>query len=320
VFDAGRMISVIIPARNAARTISSTLRSLVADRALIGEILLIDDGSQDGTAAIACAAARRFALPLIVTSVRCGGAGAARNAGLVLVRGEHIFHLDADDEVIAGGLSLLHEALRRSPAAGLAIGASIRRAEGRVDKTKLPYGYTPDRSENARKYLANEMWPIAMGSALIVAEQAAGLRFPETIGLDEDTCYWAALLTRVSVVMIDAPVLLYNLDEARMAERFTRAPRKLLLGISLELDRLKAFGIGRDILQWRKAWLASRIARQLIQQRQYGQAAGMLRAMKAHPGFRLTWKTFRYGARIRAGRLARTLGLLGSPTSASGSE
>ena len=43
------MISVIIPARNAAGTIGATMASLVGDRARILEILLIDDGSDDDT-------------------------------------------------------------------------------------------------------------------------------------------------------------------------------------------------------------------------------------------------------------------------------
>ena len=52
------MISVVIPARNAAATIGVTLSSLAADRTLIGEILLIDDSSDDDTVARAVEAAR----------------------------------------------------------------------------------------------------------------------------------------------------------------------------------------------------------------------------------------------------------------------
>ena len=66
------MISVIIPARNAAATIGATLSSLAADKALIGEILLIDDGSDDDTVSKAEEAAHNHALPLKVTSVQFG--------------------------------------------------------------------------------------------------------------------------------------------------------------------------------------------------------------------------------------------------------
>src|ERR1700754_664732 len=123
----GPTITVVIPARNAAATIDATLRSLISDRDLIGEILLVDDGSDDRTAAVAAESARRYGLPLEIVSVRLGSAGAARNVGIARARGKSIFFLDADDELIEAGLSLLHGALLRNPGAGLSIGASIRR-------------------------------------------------------------------------------------------------------------------------------------------------------------------------------------------------
>ena len=155
-------------------------------------------------------------------------------------------------------MTLLREALRSNPEAGLAVGSSIHRAS-RADKLKIPRSYSDDRIENARKYLSNELRSITIGSALIVADEAAAIRFPETIGLDEDTCYWAAVLTWVSVTAIEQPVFLYNLDETRMAQRFISNPRKVFLDIALELDRLTAFGIDKHALQKRKAFIALRM-------------------------------------------------------------
>ena len=106
------------------------------------------------------------------------------------------------------------------------------------------------------------------------------MRFPESIGLDEDTLYWAAVLTRVSVATIRAPVLHYNLDEARMVQRFVSNPRKVFLDIALELNRLAAFGIEKGTLQKRKAFIALRIARQLIRRRRYREAEAMLRIVR----------------------------------------
>ena len=73
-------ISVVIPARNAARTIGRTLESLASDRQLICETLLVDDGSDDGTGHVAVEAARGTGVPLRVIAGRFGSAGAARNA------------------------------------------------------------------------------------------------------------------------------------------------------------------------------------------------------------------------------------------------
>lgn len=303
-----RDVSVVIPARNAAATISGTLRSLAPDKDLIREVLLIDDGSEDGTAATASESAARHGLPLRIVAMRLGSAGAPRNAGVDLADGNYIFFLDADDEVMAGSLTRLRDALLGQTGAGLAIGASIRRTEGRPDKLKAPHGYSRDRASNVRAYLRNQLWPIAMGSALVVATATRSTRFPEAIGLDEDTCYWAALLARADAVTIAAPVLLYHHDEARMTRRFLIEPRRTFLAIALELDRLVEFGVPRDAVQWRKAWIAQRIARQLIKHHSYADAAGMMRAVRAHPAFARTWRSRRYLALIRVGRLARGVG------------
>ena len=303
--ETSRCVSVVIPVRNAAATIARTLRSLVPDVGLIGEILVMDDGSTDETSAVTSEMARLYGLSLEVIPACAGSAGGARNAGIAQATGEFIYMLDADDELAAGGLSLLHEALRRDKLAGLSVGANVRRTEGRPDKLKLPSGYGDNLAENAKNYLRNGMWPIAMGSALVVAARLGSIRFPEAIGLDEDTCFWAALLARERVATVASPVLLYHHDEVRMAERFLRAPRGTLLAISREFNRLAAFGIDRNTLQWRKAWVALRIVRQLLIGRRYDDAASILRAARAHPEFRHGWKVFQYRLRIGAGRFSQ---------------
>ncbi|RUW56083.1 MULTISPECIES: glycosyltransferase [unclassified Mesorhizobium] len=296
-------ISIVIPARNAAATIDATLRSLLPERGLISEILLVDDGSIDQTTAISMQSARRHGLPLEILAVRLGSAGAARNAGIARAKGKFILFLDADDEVMAGGLGLLHDALLRNPEAGLSIGASIRRTRGRPDKLKVPHGYTSDRASNARRYLLNEVWPIAMGSALVAASATATVRFPETTSLDEDTCYWAAMVAQADVTTISSPVLLYHHDEERMARRFVETPRATFLAIALELDKLAGSAIARDVLQWRKAWIALRISRQLIKHNRYSYAMSMMRAVRAHKSLGRSWKASQYRIRIRIGAM-----------------
>jgi glycosyltransferase involved in cell wall biosynthesis len=294
------MISVVIPAHNAAATIPATLRSLVEDKGLIAEILLVNDRSEDDTSVVAEAAARSNGLPLRVLEASCGNAGAARNVALPQVRGGYVFYLDADDEVIPGGLRLLRDALKRHPDAGLSVGASVHRGR-HANKLKTPGAFSADPLDNARRYLANDIRSITVGSGLVSTSKAGAIRFPESIGLDEDTCYWAAVLTKVAVTTIDDPVLVYNLDDMRMSDRFVTSPRKVLLGISLELNRLAALGVDKATLQKRKAWIALRIARQLLRRERYREAFKMMRVAMAHPAFRFSPKALDYWVRIKLG-------------------
>jgi glycosyltransferase involved in cell wall biosynthesis len=85
-------VSVIIPAFNAERTLRETLDSVRAQTTAVQDIIVVDDGSTDNTAAIAQSISG-------VTVIRQNNAGpaAAVNAGLQLAQGNYIGLLDADD-------------------------------------------------------------------------------------------------------------------------------------------------------------------------------------------------------------------------------
>ena len=111
------LVTVIIPVFNGERWISSTLASAAAQTHSMLEILVIDDGSTDGTAAIVEAAASRDDRIRLIRKQN-GGVSAARNKGIAEARGELIAPLDADDlwhrEKIARQVAAM-----RSPEVGL---------------------------------------------------------------------------------------------------------------------------------------------------------------------------------------------------------
>jgi glycosyltransferase involved in cell wall biosynthesis len=113
--SAAPLVSVIVPAYNAGRYITDSLRSVVDQDYRPIEILLVDDGSTDDTIALAletCPDLRLFRQPN-------AGAGAARNVGLENARGELIAFLDADDGWFAGKLATQVRYLREHPSVGL---------------------------------------------------------------------------------------------------------------------------------------------------------------------------------------------------------
>ncbi|WP_333834538.1 glycosyltransferase family 2 protein [Rubrimonas sp.] len=95
--DGGRdLVSVIVPAYNAALTIQETIASAQAQTWRDLEIVVVDDGSTDDTAAIA----ERMAAddPRIrVLRKSNGGVSSARNAGAAACRGAFVTPVDADD-------------------------------------------------------------------------------------------------------------------------------------------------------------------------------------------------------------------------------
>jgi glycosyltransferase involved in cell wall biosynthesis len=101
--DQNPLVSVVIPARDAERFLPAALDSVVSQDYAPLEVVVVDDGSQDGTAAIV----ERYGASHPVRLVRLpasGGAAHARNVGIEAARGEIIAFQDADDEWLPGKL------------------------------------------------------------------------------------------------------------------------------------------------------------------------------------------------------------------------
>lgn len=96
------LISVIIPAFNAAATLRQTVAT--AQEQSIGdlEILIVDNGSRDGTKEIACGLAAQDRRVKVLEETQ-PGVSAARNKGLEHATGNYVHFLDADDLVCEGG-------------------------------------------------------------------------------------------------------------------------------------------------------------------------------------------------------------------------
>jgi glycosyltransferase involved in cell wall biosynthesis len=107
----GHRVSVVVPVRNGERYLQEAIDSILGQDPPVEEVIVIDDGSQDGSAALAAA---------IGDPVRCisqppRGIGAARNRGFAECRGEFVAVLDADDLWVDGALALWLEAFAAEP-------------------------------------------------------------------------------------------------------------------------------------------------------------------------------------------------------------
>jgi glycosyltransferase involved in cell wall biosynthesis len=94
-------VSVVIPAFNAEPYLAEAIQSVLDQGIPSTEVVVVDDGSTDGTAEVAAA----FGRSVTVIRKKNGGIGAARNAGVERSTGDPLAFLDADDVWPAGSLA-----------------------------------------------------------------------------------------------------------------------------------------------------------------------------------------------------------------------
>lgn len=117
----GELISVIVPVYNVRRYLRQCLESLASQDYPSFEIVLVDDGSTDGSGRICDEYATRNKRFSVVHQSNAG-LSAARNVGLAHAHGRYVSFVDSDDWVAENYLSMLMTAVERSgmPCASLA--------------------------------------------------------------------------------------------------------------------------------------------------------------------------------------------------------
>lgn len=104
--------SIIIPVYNAAAYLAGCVESVTADPGDDWELILVNDGSTDGSGDLCDGFARQDARIRAVH--QCNrGPGGARNMGLEQARGEYVLFVDSDDALVPGGLDCLRRAAER---------------------------------------------------------------------------------------------------------------------------------------------------------------------------------------------------------------
>lgn len=251
---------------NAAAYLPATVRSVLRQTFRDIELLVVDDGSTDDTAAAALDAAEGDARLRVISPGVNQGRSAARNLGIDAALGDWVCPTDADDLWARGRLAALVRAARRFPLAtavtddvmGFRIDASgeIRLGHRYASRASWWVGGT-HVLERRGWYVDRDchMRPIIRRDFLT----ATGLRYPVEMSSGEDLC----LLTQVAfspsatfTVRVAEPNYYYREGEstraANMAESRVRGARRAIEGTgSAELATL-VDTVGRGT-QWRLA-------------------------------------------------------------------
>ncbi len=121
-------VSVMIGVRDAAPYVAEAIESVLAQLGHDDEVVVVDDGSTDGTAAVLAGYGDR----LRVITQGPLGLSTARNRGLDASRGELLAFVDADDRWAPGSLAALQAALARHPDADAVLGRTDEFLDAKV--------------------------------------------------------------------------------------------------------------------------------------------------------------------------------------------
>lgn len=187
--------SVIIPLYNKEAEVARAVRSVLAQTLAPVEIIVIDDGSTDGGAAVV----ESTTSPL-VKLIRQSNAGvsAARNRGMTEATGDYFAMLDADDEWRPEFLRTVASLIEEFPGAGLyCTGFDVARGG------TLTPGRTPVERGMIKDYFSASMerFVATASSSVLVreaVERAGG--FPNGMSIGEDQYMWTKIALAASVV------------------------------------------------------------------------------------------------------------------------
>ena len=110
----GKEVSVVIPAYNAEKHIGKMIESLAKQSFGDFEIIVVNDGSTDGTEAVALDAIKKYGLNGRVITKKNGGQSSARNAGIKAATGKWLVMPDADDYLQCDYLKNLYDAVEKN--------------------------------------------------------------------------------------------------------------------------------------------------------------------------------------------------------------
>ncbi|MEM7251560.1 MAG: glycosyltransferase [Pseudomonadota bacterium] len=217
------LISVVTPCFNAAATLEESVASVMGQSYPHIEMILVDDGSTDHTAAIGARLHHQDQRVRLVSQEN-RGAARARNHGLALASGRYIAFLDADDYWSPDCLAALHDALVRSPDAALAYCGwqNVGCPGGRGDP------FVPPNYESGKKLeilLAACRWPIHAALTKREAIEAAG-RFDERLTSCMDYDLWLKIATADRIVRVPKVLAYYRHHDG---EQITKNRTKIAL-------------------------------------------------------------------------------------------
>lgn len=207
--------SIIIPLFNKKDYISRTLESVLAQSYIDYEVIVVDDGSTDGS----CDVVQNFHDERIkLVSKSNGGVSSARNYGMSLAKNNYFVFLDADDWWDKNFLANMATLIHKCPQAKMFASSFAEVVDSKLNNAitfdcfeKEYLGYI-DYISAFQKYLLS---PICTSAVVIDRNlYEEGISFDERIASGEDLAVWLQIAFKYPVAFYNVVLSFYNRDVA----------------------------------------------------------------------------------------------------------
>jgi glycosyltransferase involved in cell wall biosynthesis len=238
------LVSILIPAFNAESWIAETIESALAQSWEPKEIIVIDDGSTDRTAAIA----RQFTSKVMTVVTQPNqGAAAARNKAFSLSQGEYIQWLDADDllapDKIAKQMEVLRHCENQRTLASSAWGHFIYRpSKATFTPTSLWCDLAPLewllRMLEQGVFMQTATWLVSRELT-----EAAGSWHTQLLGDDDGEYFCRVILASNGIKFVESAKVFYRRVASNRLSHIALSDTKIranLLSIQLHVDHIRA--------------------------------------------------------------------------------
>ena len=283
-------VSTIISAYNAARTIREAIESALRQDYENQEIIVVNDGSTDSTAATLSEYDGRVH---VITQANRGVAS-ARNAGVAFSTGEYLAFLDSDDLWMPGKLSTMIRALEQNPRASLAFSEfGFIDDEGREYRTssirespKFEEVMTecPFPAASLSEGLMTSTWVLRRSSFDAVGGFCEAFR-----GVGWEDCWVLVLLRELGEFLYVAD----KLTGYRTSQNFDMADKygpgtEMFIGLVKSRYGARGRRLIRNAKDVQCRWLLTKVAHQMDRSDRRGAAESLLQIAKLYPSYFLS--------------------------------
>ncbi len=218
-----KKISIVVPVYNVQKYLSKCIDSLINQTYKDIEIILVDDGSLDGSGNI-CDAYAKKDKRIKVIHKKNGGLSDARNKGIEIATGEYITFIDSDDYVSLKYCETLYKLIKKHNA-DISIGNYHPFYENEIVKEKIDDNEIVMSSKEALEYLYDKDYCVTMRVAwgkLYKKELFNKIRYPKG-KINEDEFVIHHLYDKTNKVVFTKSTLYYYFqrDTSIMGEKFS---------------------------------------------------------------------------------------------------